>query len=318
MSNYVAGRLLSTLPVLLLVSIVTFTLIRVIPGDLVVTRLGENANAQDVEKLRAILGLDRSIPVQYLEWVGNLLRGDPGRSLTSDLPVGEQLWRRLPVTMELTILSMALAVAIGVPLGIISATRRNSLGDHFVRVIAVLGQAVPNFWLAILLLTFLSIYFAWVPPFTYRSIFEDPLANLEQFMLPVMVSGYALSSIIMRLTRSSLLEVLGHDYIRTARSKGLTEGLIVRRHALRNALIPIVTVIGTQAGALIGGSIIVETIFSLPGVGRLTLQAIVDRDYTQLQFNVLFIAAVVVFTNLVVDLSYAYIDPRIRVGGGRR
>jgi len=294
------------------VSIVTFTLIRVLPGDVAVTRLGENANPENVAKLREIMGLDRPIVVQYFDWGGDLLRGEPGRSLNSDLPVGDQLLKRLPITIELTIFSLILSIIIGIPLGVISATKRNTPLDHSVRVLAVLGQAIPNFWLAILLLLFLSIQFQWVPPFTYRSIFEAPIYNLKQFILPVIVSGYALSAITMRLTRSSLLEVLGQDYILTAKANGLTNLQIMNHQALRNALIPIITIVGTQLGALIGGSIIVEQIFSLPGVGRLTLQAIADRDYTQLQFNVLFLASVVVFTNLIVDLSYGFIDPRIR------
>ncbi len=312
MGRYILQRLISTIPVLIVVSIVTLTLIRVLPGDVAVTRLGENANPENVAKLREIMGLDRPIVVQYFDWGGDLLRGEPGRSLNSDLPVGDQLLKRLPITIELTIFSLILSIIIGIPLGVISATKRNTPLDHSVRVLAVLGQAIPNFWLAILLLLFLSIQFQWVPPFTYRSIFEAPIYNLKQFILPVIVSGYALSAITMRLTRSSLLEVLGQDYIRTAKAKGLTNLQIMNRHALRNALIPIITIVGTQLGALIGGSIIVEQIFSLPGVGRLTLQAIADRDYTQLQFNVLFLASVVVFTNLLVDLSYGFIDPRIR------
>jgi len=317
MSRYVLGRLISTIPVLFLVSLITFTLIRVVPGDLVATRLGEHASPQEIERVRAALGLDRSIPEQFVRWLGDLMMGDPGRSLTSNLPVGEQLMTRIPVTLELTLLSIIVAIAIGVPLGVISATKRGTPIDHVVRVTAVLGQAVPNFWIAILLLTFLSIYFAWVPPFAYQSLWDDPIANLKQFMLPVFITGYALSAVIMRLARSSLLEVMNQDYIRTARSKGISERAVIYRHALRNSLIPLVTILGTQLGALFGGSIITEQIFSLPGVGRLTLQAIVDRDYTQLQFNVLFIASVVVFANLLVDLSYAWIDPRIKLSRGR-
>lgn len=316
MTRYALGRLLATVPVLVIVTVATFAAIRVVPGDVTVTRLGEGATAEDVEKLREILGLDRPLPVQYLEWMGGLVTGDFGRSLTSDLPVGDQLWRRLPVTVELAAFSIALAALIGVPLGVFSAAKRGTATDHVVRVTAVLGQAVPGFWVAILLLTLLSTYFHWIPPFAYRALWEDPLQNLEQFVLPVFVLGYTLSAIIMRLTRSAMLEVLSADYVRTARAKGLTERIVIQRHALRNTLIPIVTVIGTQAGALIGGTIIIEQIFSLPGVGKLTLQAIFDRDYTQLQFNVLFIATVVVMVNLLVDLSYGYLDPRIRVAGG--
>lgn len=257
------------------------------------------------------LGLNEPIHVQYLDWVSGLLRGDPGRSLTTDLSVVDQLTRRLPLTAELTVLAVAFAVVIGIPIGVISAVRRDGPTDHAVRVFAVLGQAIPSFWLATLALTFSSIYFNWVPPVSYRSFFEKPLANLEQVALPVLVAGYAQSAIIMRLTRSSMVEVLSHDYIRTARAKGLGQRVVVMRHALRNALVPIVTIIGAQAGALIGGMIIIETVFSLPGVGRLTFQAITEHDYTQLQFNVLVVSSFVVLLNLLVDLSYRYLDPRV-------
>jgi peptide/nickel transport system permease protein len=315
MARYVVARLIATIPVLFLVTLVTFVLIRVAPGDVVSTRLGENATARDVAALRTQLGLDDPLPVQYLRWLVGLVTGDPGRSLTSNLSVSHQFWLRLPVSLELGVLSILLSVMIGVPLGVLSAVRSGHLVDHVVRIIAVLGQAVPNFWLGILSLTLLSISFSWVPPFTHRSLLHDPKGNIEQFALPCIITGYALSAIVMRLTRSAMLEVLSQDYIRTARAKGLKHRAVVFQHAMRNALIPIVTIVGAQVSVLIGGTVIVETIFSLQGVGRLTFQAINDRDYTQLQFNVVAIATVVVLANLVVDLSYGYLDPRLRSSG---
>ncbi len=316
MLRYTSTRLLSTIPVILLVSIVTFVSIRILPGDLAVVKLGQNASPEDVKRLREILGLDVSLHLQYFDWIRGMLRGDPGQSLTTNLPVGDQLWRRLPVTLELAVLSMTFAGLLGIPLGIVSAVRQGRAIDHVVRVFAVLGQAVPNFWTAMVALTFLSLYAGWVPPFVYRSFWTEPWHNTQQFLLPMMILGYGLAAIIMRLTRSAMLEVLRQDYMRTARAKGLGERTLIYRHALRNALIPIVTVVGTQLGALIGGTVIIEQIFSLPGIGRLTLRAIIDRDYTQLQFNVLFIASAVVLANLLVDLSYAFLDPRIRIGQG--
>jgi peptide/nickel transport system permease protein len=297
--------------VVALVTALTFFIVHILPGDLAALRLGENATPEDVAALREQMGLNDPILSQYGDWVGGLLRGDPGKSLTTDLSVVDQLTRRLPLTAELTVLSVIFSVAIGVPLGVLSAVRRGGPTDQAVRVFAVLGQAIPSFWLATLALTFSSIYFNWVPPVTYRSFLADPFGNLEQVVLPVLVAGYAQSAIVMRLTRSSMVEVLSHDYIRTARSKGLGGRVIVLRHALQNALVPIVTIVGAQTGALIGGMIIIETVFSLPGVGRLTFQAITEHDYTQLQFNVLVVSSFVVLLNLVVDLSYHYLDPRV-------
>mgnify|MGYP000985367637 CR=1 FL=1 len=311
MIRYLVSRIISAIVVIAIVTALTFLIVRVLPGDLAAARLGENATPEDVAKLRDQMGLNEPVLVQYGDWLGGLLRGDPGRSLTTDLSVVDQLTRRLPLTAELTAMAIAFSVLIGIPLGVISAVRRGSVTDQSVRIFAVLGQAIPSFWLGTLALTFSSIYFNWVPPVTYRSFLDDPLANLQQVALPVIVAGYAQSAIVMRLTRSSMMEVLSHDYIRTARSKGLGNRVVVLRHALRNALVPIVTVVGAQAGALIGGMIIVETVFSLPGVGRLTYQAIMEHDYNQLQFNVLVVSTFVVFLNLTVDLLYQYLDPRV-------
>lgn len=311
MSRYIASRLVSAFVVVLIVSVITFFIINILPGDLASTRLGENATEADVRALNERLGLDEPLAVQYFSWLRGILEGNPGRSLTSDLSVAQQLWRRLPLTLELTVGATLVSLIAGVPLGVFSATRRGTSVDHGIRVLAVLGQAIPSFWVGTVALTLLSLYFAWVPSVTYRSVFSDPLANLEQLALPVLIAGYSQSAIVMRLTRSSMLDVLAQDYVRTARAKGLRSRAIIVRHALRNALIPIVTIVSSQIGVLIGGMILVETVFSLPGVGRLTFQAISEHDYPQLQFNVLVISTFVVLINLLVDLSYMYLDPRV-------
>jgi peptide/nickel transport system permease protein len=275
-------------------------------------RLGDGATPEDVAALRDELGLNKPIHQQYAAWMADLVRGDPGVSLQSGLPVGSQFRKRFPVTFELAILTTLVSIAFAVPLGVLSALRSGSVVDHFVRVFAVLGQAVPSFWLAILALTFLSIYFHWAPPFAYKSPWEDPLQNFQQLMLPSLILGYAQSALLMRIVRSTMLEVLAQDYIRTANAKGLGGRTVIFRHALRNALIPATTVLGIQTTTLMGGAIVLETIFSLPGVGKLTLDAITSRDYTQLQFNVVLIAVIAMTINLLVDMSYLYSDPRLR------
>lgn len=312
MTRYLIVRLFAALPVLLLVTVMAFVAIRIVPGDLASVRLGEGATPQDVEALREQLGLDAPIYEQYLSWLGELAQGDPGVSLQSGLPVGEQFRKRLPVTVELAILTTLVSLTIAIPLGVVSAIRSGTALDQAVRVVAVLGQAVPSFWLAILALTFLSIYWHWAPPFTYRSPWEAPWHNLQQLLLPSLILGYAQSALLMRTIRSAMIEVLSQDYIRTASAKGLRGRTVVFRHALRNALIPATTIVGIQTTTLMGGAIVLEQIFSLPGVGKLTLDAITNRDYTQLQFNVVFIAVIAMAINLVVDLSYLYSDPRLR------
>jgi peptide/nickel transport system permease protein len=312
MTRYVVVRLVSALPVLALVTLLTFIAIRVLPGDLAQMRLGDNATPENVRALREELGLDEPVLEQYGAWASDLLRGDPGVSLQSGLPVAQQFRSRLPVTLELALVSTLVSIVLAVPLGVVSAVRRGGLLDHIVRVLAVLGQAVPSFWLAIVALTFLSIYAHWAPPFAYRTPWTDPVHNMKQLLLPSLILGYAQSALLMRIVRSTMLEILEQDYIRTARAKGLRDRTVVFKHALANALIPIITVIGVQTGTLIGGTIVLEQIFSLPGIGKLTLVAITSRDYTQLQFNVVFIAVMVVLMNLIVDLGYLYADPRLR------
>ncbi|MGE3074457.1 MAG: ABC transporter permease [Dehalococcoidia bacterium] len=313
MIAYIFQRILGILPVLFMVSLATFFAIRVLPGDLATARLGDNATPEAVADLRDELGLNRPLVVQYGEWISGIVRGDPGNSLKSGLPVGTTLKQRLPATIELAVLSIVVSFLIGIPLGVMAAVRQDRFLDQVIRVVAVVGQAVPSFWVAIVSLTLLSIYWSWAPPFEYRSVVEDPIHNMKQMLLPALILGYAQSATLMRFTRSAMLEVLRQDYIRTARAKGLRSSTVMWRHGLRNAMNPVLSISGVQLSTLIGGSLIIEQIFSLPGVGKLTLDAIVTRDYPQLQLNVLFLALAVTATNLAVDLSYGWLDPRLRI-----
>jgi peptide/nickel transport system permease protein len=298
-------------PVLLLVSVVVFILIRAIPGD-AVTLMAQDTGAQNAADLRAKLGLDKPVPVQYAIWLGNALRGDLGASFTSNDSVTTQIMRALPVTAELALLSLVIAILIGVPLGIISSIAQNTPLDYITRVFSITGLSIPAFWLGTLLIMLPAIWFRYLPPTNYTPFFENPLENLRQMILPALALGYNLSAITMRLMRSQALEVLRHDYVRTARAKGLREGAVVLRHVIRNALLPVITVLGTQAGLLLGGTVILEQIFLLPGLGRVTLFSISLRDYPQIQGNIMVIVLMVVVINLLIDLSYAWLDPRIR------
>ena len=311
MFAYVGRRVALMVPVLLLVSVVVFILIRAIPGD-AVTLMAQDTGAQNAADLRAKLGLDKPVPVQYAIWLGNALRGDLGASFTSNDSVTTQIMRALPVTAELALLSLVIAILIGVPLGIISSIAQNTPLDYITRVFSITGLSIPAFWLGTLLIMLPAIWFRYLPPTNYTPFFENPLENLRQMILPALALGYNLSAITMRLMRSQALEVLRHDYVRTARAKGLREGAVVLRHVIRNALLPVITVLGTQAGLLLGGTVILEQIFLLPGLGRVTLFSISLRDYPQIQGNIMVIVLMVVVINLLIDLSYAWLDPRIR------
>jgi len=314
MQRYVIRRLIMALPVLLGVSIVIFSLIRLVPGDVVMQMLGQTGNipTKDIEYIRHQLGLDRPFHEQYLVWMGNMLRGDMGDSLWTGRPVRDELFRRIPVSLELAILGVVLALIVAIPVGIISATRQDTWSDYLGRLFAISGLSMPDFWIATLVVVFLAIWFRWSTPLGYVSPLENPWENFQQFFLPAAILGFRLSAVTMRMTRSAMLEVLRQDYIRTAWSKGLRERAVIYRHALKNALIPVVTIVGHQFSYLLGGTVILESVFILPGIGRLTLDAIVQRDYVQLQGNVMFIALVMVVMNLIVDISYAWFDPRIR------
>ncbi|HEU5193083.1 MAG TPA: ABC transporter permease [Methylomirabilota bacterium] len=314
MYKYVLRRLLLAVPVLLLSSLIVFGLMRVMPGDALTVLMGESGNIGEKElaKVRKDLRLDLPYYQQYGLWLWQMVSLRPGDSLLTGEPIAVSLGKAIPVTLELTALAMILGVVIAVPLGVISATRQDSISDYAGRMVAVTGLSFPDFWLGTLVITFAAIWFHWIPPIGYASLWDSPWRNLQQFLLPAAVLGYRLSAATMRMTRSTVLEVLREDYVRTAWAKGLAGRIVVYKHALKNALIPVVTVIGGQLGVLLAGAVVIETIFALPGMGRLTVEAILYRDYPVVQTNVMLVAGALVALNLVVDLTYAWLDPRIR------
>jgi peptide/nickel transport system permease protein len=313
MYKYIVRRLLLAVPVLVLSSLVVFGLMRVMPGDALTALMAESGNVSERElrKLRKELGLDRPYYEQYLIWAWQMISLDPGYSIFTSEPIPVALKKSIPVTVELALLAMVLGLVIAVPVGVLSATRQDRLSDYIGRLIAISGLSVPDFWLGTLVITFAAIWFAWMPPLGYASLWESPWKNLQQFLLPAAVLGFRLSAATMRMTRSTLLVVLREDYVRTAWAKGLGERIIIYKHALKNALIPVVTIVGGQLGTLLAGTVIVETIFALPGMGRLTVEAILFRDYPVVQTNVMLVAGTLVALNLAVDLAYAWLDPRI-------
>jgi len=314
--KYVIRRLLFALPVLLLSSLIVFGLMRVMPGDALVALMGESGNVgqRELAKLRKDLGLDRPYHEQYLIWVWQMVSLNPGDSIFTNEPIAVALKKSIPVTLELATLAMVLGLVIAIPIGVLSATRQDTPSDYVGRVVAVSGLSLPDFWLGTLVITFAAIWFHWIPPIGYVTFWESPWRNLQQFLLPAAVLGFRLSAATMRMTRSTLLEVLREDYVRTAWAKGLEGRIVVYKHALKNALIPVVTIVGGQMATLLAGAVVVETIFALPGMGRLTVEAILFRDYPVVQTNVMLVAATLVTLNLLVDLTYAWLDPRIRYG----
>ena len=315
MRRYLLGRLISLLPTLLGVSLITFALIRLIPGDVIDALIGTQyaLTEEQAAALRRYFGIDKPLHEQYWIWLTSALRGDMGYSVRTGRPVLPQILARFPLTLELTVLAVLIALSIGVPIGVLSAVRANSPVDLLGRLFALLGLSLPNFWLGTLIILVLSRYFRWLPNAGgYVDLLQDPLANLRQLFFPAVTLGMAMAASVMRMTRSSMLEVLRQDYIRTARSKGLPERAVIYVHGIRNALIPVITLVGIQMGYLLGGAVIVEEIFALPGIGRLTLYAIYQRDYAMIQGAVLFIAFNFVVINLLTDIAYALTDPRIR------
>jgi peptide/nickel transport system permease protein len=313
MHKYIIRRLLLAIPVILLSSLIVFGLMRVMPGDALTALMAESGNvsARELQKLRKDLGLDLPYYEQYLIWLWQMVSLNPGYSIFTSEPIPVALKKSIPVTIELTLLAMILGLVIAIPLGVLSATRQDKPSDYVGRLIAISGLSLPDFWLGTLVITFAAIWFSWIPPLGYASVWESPWINLQQFLLPAAVLGFRLSAATMRMTRSTLLEVLREDYVRTAWSKGLGERVIIYKHALKNALIPVVTIVGGQLGTLLAGTVIVETIFALPGMGRLTVEAILYRDYPIVQTNVMLVAGTLVMLNLLVDLTYAWLDPRI-------
>ncbi len=314
MHKYVIRRLLLSVPVLLLSSLIVFGLMRVMPGDALTALMGESGNVspKDLQKLRMDLGLDRPYHEQYALWVWQMVSLNPGYSIFTNEPIPVALRKAIPVTLELATLALILGLVIAVPIGVLSATRQDTASDYVGRVVAVSGLSMPEFWLGTLVITFAAIWFHWIPPIGYVSLWDSPWKNLQQFLLPAAILGFRLSAATMRMTRSTVLEVLREDYVRTAWAKGLGGKIVVYKHALKNALIPVVTIVGGQVGTLLAGTVVVETIFALPGMGRLTVEAILYRDYPIVQTNVMLVAATLVTLNLIVDLTYAWLDPRIR------
>jgi peptide/nickel transport system permease protein len=315
-SGYLAKRLLSAIPTLIGVSLLTFLFIRLIPGDAIAARLGTSTalDPEELASLRAYFGLDQPLPVQYWNWLTSLLRGDFGYSIRTGRPVLVEIAERLPATLELAAAATLIAVAIGLPLGLLSAMRPNSRIDLAARIGGLVGLSLPSFWLGTLIIVLFSLYLRWLPNTGgYVEFVRDPIGNLALLLFPAITLGVALAAATMRMTRSAMLDVLGADYVRTAAAKGLAPPLIVRRHVLKNGLIVVVTLLGIQVGQLLGGAVVVEEIFAIPGVGRMLLTAIVQRDYALVQGGVLAIAILFVLVNIVVDLLYGYLDPRIRL-----
>ncbi len=317
MQGYLAKRFLLFIPTLLLVTLMVFALMRLIPGDPAYLLLaGSDGEGQFTEEqldvLRQQLGTDRPLTVQYLTWVWGLVRWDFGTSMYYDTPISEDISTKLPITLELTFMALLFAFAVAIPLGILSAVKQDSIADYASRMIAIAGIAMPTFWTGILVIYFLVKWFNWLPPLDFTHIWVNPWVNFQQLIFPALALGFYNMALIARVTRSSMLEVFREDYIRTARSKGLRELAVIVRHALKNAFLPVITISGWQIGRLIAGTVVIETIFVVPGMGRLLIDSIFHRDYTMIQSIVMVIAFLVLAINLVVDLLYGWIDPRIR------
>ena len=313
MYTYIARRLILTIFILFSLSIVLFVAMHAIPGDFVEVMLGIEATPESVAALKKAFGLDKPIYVQYLKWLSKVVQGNLGDSLRTGRPILGEVLYRLPLTLQLTLYSMIISLFIAIPMGIASAVKQNSLFDHILRPISIVGLSVPTFWWGILFIILISYY---IPSFYsggYVSIFKDFWGNFKAIFPPALALGIAMAAVVTRFTRSSLIEVLQEDYITTARAKGMNELLVVGKHGLRNSMINVLTIVGLQAAQLLGGAVLIETVFSLPGVGRLALDAVLQRDYPMVQGSILMISFLFVLVNLVVDLLYGLLDPRIRI-----
>jgi peptide/nickel transport system permease protein len=318
MRAYIIRRVLLTVPTLFLVTIIVFTTIRLIPGDvidqMVMESLGSGGGGTvDPAAIRHKLGLDLPMYVQYMQWIGNIIvHGDFGKSLWRGTPVMDEIGAAVPVSFELGLLAIIIGLVIALPIGVYSAIRQDTPGDYVARSFAVVCIAIPSFWLGTMVMVYPSIWWHWTPSMEFVSFIQNPMANLWLFLIPSIILGMFLSGTTMRMTRTMMLEVLRQDYIRTAWAKGLKERVVVIRHALRNALIPIVTVVGLQIPILVGGAVVIEQIFGLPGIGRLMLTVLSNRDYTMLSGINVILASFILVVNLAIDLTYAWLDPRIR------
>ena len=318
MWRYLIRRIVLTVPTLLIVTFLVFLLLFLSPGDPILMLVPpdelDQLTDEDLHRLRQKLGLDRPVPLQYADWLVDVLRGDLGRSIHQRRPVADLLATRFPVTLELALLSVAVASIVAIPIGIYTALKPGGVGDFIGNLVALMGVSAPNFWVALLLIVVFAVHLRWLPAGGFTRVSDDPVAHIQRMILPVITLGTALMAVTMRLTRSSMLEALNEDYIRTARSKGLSQRRIVALHALKNALIPVVTTIGLQIGRILGGTVAIELIFSFPGMGKLMLDAIFARDFPVVQGAVLLITLSFIIINLIMDFTYAFIDPRIRFG----
>lgn len=315
MRGYILRRLLALIPTLFFASVIVFVTVRLIPGSVIDLMLAQNPLSAEKDRaaIEVALGLDRPMYIQYFRWAGDVLQGDLGRSLWQDTPVTQELLARIPVTLELALLAMAVSIIVAIPIGIFSAIRQDTAGDYVTRSFSILMLAIPTFWLGTLVMVFPSIWWGWAPELKYTPFFQDPIANLRQMLLPAVILGCSLSAVNMRLMRTTMLEVLRQDYIRTAWAKGLSERVVVVRHAMRNALIPVITLLGIEFAAVIGGAVILELIFVIPGMGLLLLEAVSSRDYPVITGIFLLVGVCVMLINLLVDLSYGLLDPKVRV-----
>jgi len=313
MRRYIVGRLLLMIPTLVGVAILTFVIMRAVPGDIVALRYAGSSVPQDIiDQERHILGLDKPMWAQFVDWMTSISRLDLGQSLWTGHSVIDEVQVRVPLSIELAVLATLFAVALAIPLGVVAAVKQDTWIDYAIRVFSIGGLAMPSFWIGIMMVLVTLTLWGWAPPVTFTPLFEDPIANLAGLILPAIAVGYRYSAVSMRMTRSTVLEVLREDYVRTARAKGLRETLVVVRHALRNALLPVVTVVSLEFAFLIGGLVVTEQVFNLNGIGKLLVDAVAHRDYPLIQALVLLLAAVFVIVNFIVDMIYVVLDPRIR------
>ncbi|MDQ3460267.1 MAG: ABC transporter permease [Deinococcota bacterium] len=317
MLQFIVKRLLTAIPTLLIVTVMVFGIQRLLPGDPALALAGEERDPAVLEFIRDRYRLNDPVPVQYGAWLLQVVQGNLGESIRTRQPVTELIFEKLPVTVQLGVMSIIVAIAIAIPAGVIAAVRRGSLADHASTLFALTGLSVPNFWLGIMMILLVSVQLRLLPASGYVSFAEDPVENIRRMIMPALVLGTGLAAVLMRQTRSAMLEVLKQDYVRTAAAKGLRPSTVVLRHALRNGLIPVITIIGLQMGALFSGAVLTEQVFSIPGFGRLIVDAVFNRDYAVVQGVVLFTATMYIAINFLVDITYAVIDPRIQVGGSQ-
>jgi peptide/nickel transport system permease protein len=315
-ADFLIQRSCISLVTLFLITVIVFAGVRMIPGDPARVMAGTEADAAGLEEVRQKYGLRDPLPVQYVKWAGRALRGDLGESIRTKEPVLRLIRQKLPITLQLAAYSLVIALLIAIPAGVLAAVRRNTAWDYLASGVSLCGVSIPNFWLGIMLILLLSVRLQWLPASGFVSPFEDLWGNTQRLLMPAVVLGAALAAVLMRQTRNSMIEVLSADYIRTAYAKGLRTGLVVFRHAIRNGLIPVITIFGLQLGALIGGAVVTEQIFVVPGFGRLILEGVFTRDYPIVQGVVLITASAYVLVNLLVDVSYSLLNPRIRITGG--